>query len=446
MPQKVLKFTGINRKVNEFQGSGACEELINLRPEFGGGHRVVKPKKVTKKTANYKLIYEHTFGAVYNQIVVADNGVVWWIDSENRINSLTTEFVGHDVEISSAGNVLVIYCEDTKKQLVYRFKNEQYEKYNIQLKPITNAEIAYAAGTTYHTVTADDDSAGALNSALQKAASGFHQIYPNGLCGYAVIGCTYELKDGSELWSTAFVVANSEITSGFQEPKISGTTVSVTGARKVYLCLSLDGVANEEIRKINVYASRPVFQYTVENEQSTTYKIVKTSIKELNLDGQVMYYQGSVNPEKTSARVLLNFSMEEAASDIMDVDAGCIERIGNTVSFNNRFHCYNSTVNHIIQIPTVSRDSQYFILQPHYGENEYFYDYGNEDSSMPKWVAYVKFDNEWKLINKIYNFYSTESNDFIYPMGDVKQLAFVRVDVDGKGEVTFSYNEMFYVT
>ena len=44
MPQKVLKFTGINRQVNEFQSNGACEELINLR-SVNGGLRVIKPKR-----------------------------------------------------------------------------------------------------------------------------------------------------------------------------------------------------------------------------------------------------------------------------------------------------------------------------------------------------------------------------------------------------------------
>jgi hypothetical protein len=58
MPQKVLKFAGINMKVDEFQSSGACEELINLRPS-NSGCRVIKQKELLKTGIQYDLIYEH---------------------------------------------------------------------------------------------------------------------------------------------------------------------------------------------------------------------------------------------------------------------------------------------------------------------------------------------------------------------------------------------------
>ena len=80
MPQKVLKFRGINRMVNEFNSAGECEELINLRPEIGGGYRVVKPKSIKTSGVEYVSFHEHTFGEVYNQIAVTSTGAVVWVN------------------------------------------------------------------------------------------------------------------------------------------------------------------------------------------------------------------------------------------------------------------------------------------------------------------------------------------------------------------------------
>lgn len=447
MPQKVLKFTGINRKVNEYQSSGACEELINLRPEVGGGHRVIREKSIYKRGVSYDMIYEHSFGDT-NNLVVSTNGNVWWLINENTLGRVTTEFAQKKgVSISSAGNVLVVYCKEEDKQLVFKFENGEYVSYNFAPKQITNVEIAYSAGTTYYTAVADENSAGAFNAALQKAASGFNQTFPNGLCGYAIIGCSYELEDGQELWSTAFIVANGEITSGYQQPSLNteAKTAQVSGARKVYLCLSFADMPYSGIRKINVYASRPVFPYFVENTMTTSFTISKQSLEEMDLGGQIMYYQGSIDPSETSARLLLKFSSEQAGEDIMKVMSGCIYRTGQMVSYNNRFHFYDSTSKHTLQIPSVSRDSQLFTIMGA-AMPEVFEDAieNDEGEVAPYWIAYVKINEEWKLIDRVYRFFETDLNDFIYPMAGVKRLAFVKAAMNND-MLYVPYEEMFYV-
>ena len=211
MPQKVLKFSGINRRANEFQSSGGCEELINLRPAIEGGYQVVREKYIHMADVEYSAYYEHRFGDTYNVIVVTTVGEVRWIDSSGKSTLITDAFAGKHITVSSAGNVVVIYCEDKKQQLVYRFENGEYEGYSIDIKPIKDARIEYGMTRPQASCTAvaDNESVGAFNDALQKAFSGYHYENPNGLCGAAVVGCAYELEDGSEIWSTAFVVANS---------------------------------------------------------------------------------------------------------------------------------------------------------------------------------------------------------------------------------------------
>lgn len=447
MPQKVIKFTGINRKVNEYQSSGACEELINIRPNVNGNCSVVKDKYVYGDSISYEYVYKHSFGNIDNIILVNDGNVLYKPNSGKPVG-ITSEFAGKNgVEISSAGNVLVIYNKEEDKQVVFKFEDEKYVSYNINPRQITNVEIAYAVGTVGYTSVAEASDAGSFNAALQKAASAFQQKFPNGLCGYAIVGCSYELEDGQELWSTAFVVANGEITQGYQEPRLNENdkTVLVSGSGKTYLCLSFADMPYSGVRKINVYASRPVFPYFVENTLTTSFKISKQPLDEIDFSGQVMYYQGSINPNETSARLLLNFNTEQAGEGIMKVMSGCISRTGQMVSYNNRFHFYNSTVSHIIQLPSVSRDSLQFRIGVASGP-EIFEDNirNNENEIAPYWIAYVEINGEWKLINKVYRFFEKDTNDFIYPMGNVKQMAFVKASMSDDS-LHVPYEEMFYV-
>lgn len=448
MPQKVIRFKGINRHINEFYTSGECEELINLRPLEDGCCNVVRSKWVEYENVPYDKIYEHTWGDKYNRLAVINNGPIVWLNTKTNTSVIITgDFQGKDVEISSAGNVLVIYCAEDKKQLVFKFEDGAYQKQSDSLKSITDAKIAYSVGTTYNSVTAEDDSVGAMNEALQKAASGFHHEYPNGLCGYAVVGCAYELEDGQEVWSTAFIVANSELTIGYQEPSINTDTkvASVSGAKQVYLCVDFAGINTSGVKRINIYASRPVFPYVVENSSSTNLVIKKIPLDEINLGGQQMYYQRSINPNEVSAKVLLNFGAEQTGEALMKVTAGCIDRIGKNISYNNRFHFFQSETQHVIQVPTVSTEHKYFIISPTTDNKTEFYDYGDgEDQIVNHWIAYVKINNEWKLINKEYKFSELIASDFIYPMANVKQLAFVKANYEN-GSMSVPYETMFYV-
>ena len=429
MPQKVLKFTGINRKVNEFSSSGECEELINLRPQIGGGYHVVKPKKIAIDTNLYDSVYEHVFGDTHNLIGVK-GGVVERIFLNGGSSTITSSFQYKDVDICTVGNILVVYCESEKRQLVYKFEDEAYRKYSVALKPIINVEILYAVGTTYNTATAADDSVGSYQEALINAASGFNNKFPNGLCGVAVVGCSYELMDGSELWSTAFIVADGSLTSGYQEPSFNPDSklVDASGAKKVSLKLTFADVEAKDVKRINVYSTRPVFPYEFDIAGTLgSYKINKLSIDDMNLGGQVMYYQGSVSVDKESASLPLKFGTELSADTIMDVNAGCIERTGKIIAYNNRFHYFGSEVQHVLQVPTVSRIT-------------------NKEDEISHWIAYVLINGEWKLIDKKYSFPDNTPNNFIYPMAGVKMLAFVKSNGASGDNFAVPYEEMFYVS
>lgn len=431
MPQKVLKFTGINRRVNEFQGSGTCEELINLRPT-AAGYEVVRCKEVLLDDVEYDLFLEHAWGAYNNQIVIED-GIVNWRNSPSGPKTITNEFERKKVSLSFAGNVLVIYCAEDKKQLVFKFNDGEYVRYDVSIKQITDIRVAYNYLSTFpasYSVSVDANNETGYEEALAKAASGFYTAHPHGLCGAVIIGCEYELTDGNKLWSTAFTVANVTEHEEHKAPTldVDNKRVVVNGVKDVRLHLTFGDIESGDIRRINVYATRPVFPYDVVREGdglNAKYQVKKVSLDDANLAGQVMYYQGSISPDNTTADLLLNFGKEQAGEAIMDVNAGCIERSGDAVSYNNRFHFFKSEVNHVVQHPTTSATAN--------------------TSEASEWVAYVLLDGSWILVDHKYRFSESIKQDFIYPMAGVKKLRFVKATEDTKGNWIVPYEEYFDV-
>lgn len=429
MPQKVLRFTGINRKANEFQGSGACEELINLRPEIGGGYHVVKNKRSVRNNVDYDLFFEHSWGAFKNYIMVED-GNVYWSDSPNGDAKLiTNEFERKKVSLSSAGNVLLVCCEENKAQLVYKFEESNYVEYNLYMKKIKDVRVEYNIGSTIYasySASIDSSNESGYEEALMSAASGFYSVYPHGLCGASVIGCEYELKDGSRLWSTAFIVANITEHEYFKSPSISkeNQKITVFGSSDVRLHLTFENKDADDIKKVNIYATRPVFPYDIDRTNSE-YNLKKLSLDDANLAGQIMYYQGSVSADKTTASLRLNFGQNQAGEAIMDVNAGCIERAGSALSYNNRFHFFKSEVKHIIQNPTNSATENTINAE--------------------EWIVYVKIKDTWILVNNKYRFSSLIAGDFIYPMAGVKKLRFIKAEENERGDWNVPYSDMFDV-
>ena len=440
MPQKVIKFGGINRKVNEFQGAGSCEELINLRPNVGGGHSVVQPKQTYRRNIDFVCYYEHSFGDVYNEIAVKSNGDVVWA---NNNDEPITSFGSSDVSISHVNNILVLYCYSENRQEVYRFKDDAYQKYyaapiclsaymDYRSEGTFAPKFIVASGYTYDDGNIMDTAR--WDEAAAKAQSNFHSRHKNGLCGASVVGCTYVLEDGTEVWSSAFVVADSSKarvnneTRVDDKPSISNPSglceVTVKGVNTCIYCLNQHNVELEGIKKINVYATKPVYNYKFEYVSNNAHGPVKKTLDVLDLDGQLMYYQGSINPNG-GGTLNLNFSIERYGENIMPVTPGAIERVGPNVSLNNRFHYFKSEVQHVVQ--EISMSEQIQVLD-----------------SFTFWKAYAKIEDKWVTLNDTYCFDPTETQDFIYPMSGVSQIFFQKCEWKN-GKITRLYNDGFIV-
>lgn len=424
MPQKVLKFTGINRKVNEFQATGACEELINLRPEVGGGLSIVKPKVVMRPNVSYMNVYEHSWGDTMNLIYVDTDNSVSWFSSDNVIVPLSQG--EGEVCLSSAGNVLVIYYKGSNTQYVYEYKDEDYIK--IKSKPTKielSVDMEYNVSNPAKVESQINiDSTESASSDLQAVASMFYGNNPNGLCGVCVIGCCCELEDGSELWSTGFSIIDATKIEGYIGPSYNANDkkVAITGANKV--TVNLRRVSELiDIKKINVYASRPIFPYKANVQVSETYGNSCDINYQMpqNIGNQIMYYTGSVG--HNGGTLYIDFSAL-AGDKIMNVDSGCIERIGPSVSYNNRFHFFKSQKHHVIQNPFVTESSL---------------------STAETHICFVNFDGKWKMIDKEYSIALNRYNDFVYPLSGISEMAFVKTRLPKNGGTISRNTDMFRI-
>ena len=438
MPQKVLKFTGINRRINEFQGSGACEELINLRSGSTGGLSVIRPKLEIETATNYEKVYEHSFGDTSNIIAVNTSKQIVFVNAEGGPEVLCSMTWG-EVEVSTAGNVLVAVNLEKNMQKVFKFLDGKYEEYGFDVKPLVDLKVSFdEQHVTSVTVNAEAKNTPAYEQAMLDAASRLVSENPNGLCGAAVIGLTYEFDDGSEEWSTGFIVANVSSYSKVPAPVLDEMyneelPVTVSGLSEVKLEYRFDSRTTGNAKRVNVYASRQVLPYKA-IKNGSSFVAQKVALDDLGLDGEQMYYVCSIDMDGDTVEgsVPLKFNAAQVAETLMPVTSGCIRRNGHTYSYNNRFLYYGGEVTHHVQIPCVQ--------QPPFELT------GSIEKH--KWLAYVKLGKEakdWTMVDYICELTEGVPAEFTYPMAGVKEMAFVRVNEDADGNITVPYDTVFYV-
>ena len=95
MPASQLSFQGINRSVSDYSSTGACEELINLRPTTAG-LEPVKPFSVQMNAVSYDRVYEHkaSTGTYYIALRLSDNQLSAYQISADGTQVLSTLFQG----------------------------------------------------------------------------------------------------------------------------------------------------------------------------------------------------------------------------------------------------------------------------------------------------------------------------------------------------------------
>jgi hypothetical protein len=373
MPQKVLRFTGINRKANEFQGSGACEELINLRPTQAG-MEIVKPKKIKFHDLKYD-VYNHSFAN--NELFVGiwcehDELEIYIIDSKNQVGNATLVdsylVGGTDYDIAFIGNQMLITNGTDLR--VYAYSNNRYERVDAALPD--DIDITYTVGSGYGggadvSLDNSDPKGKTFKDATIEnwsAAKGMSSK-KNEIFGPVMVAFNFSLTDGTEMWTNKWMYINpfTSIPVGENGKHMiyyeDGSTkhftfnsyaLEFTVAKKQLLT---SGVKNL-VKSMNVYASIPIFPYDIDTMTAKTGNVhdreiyaQTMSMKKSEITNQLMYFQKSIpanDIQNGNVTFQLDFSESQAGERILNVDSGTVRRAGDMAAYNNRVHFYDSYV------------------------------------------------------------------------------------------------------
>ena len=420
MPQKVIRLKGINRAINEFQTSGECEELINLRPTSSGISIVRSKRVIAKNKSGFKKIIEHSFGSHTNLIAITYYGVLW-IDKEG--NTLQSISGASAKDICCSGDMILVVNNEEGSQQCFKFKDDKYSEYILNI-PSARISVTLSDFTATGSYIASSiiDTIDEAKEALAYAYSDFYQKNPNGLAGPIVIGCTFELESGAEIWSSAFTIIDPTKDVNYTDAQISPTSLTTTvyGAKKATLRFDLESFKqNQSIKSIKFYSSLPLASFDVE-KISGIFVAMPVSNGSINIDGQPMYLI-ETKPYGGFFEFVLKTDSSIAGNDLMPVTTGTIKRIGDAISYNNRFHFFNSDVYHVLQNPSLGVHSNRSLpAEDHYND-------------IRKAELFVEISNgEEKILvkgNKIYDICRAEKIDFIYPLGNIKQGYIYAYDV-----------------
>lgn len=370
MPQKVIKFTGINRKVNEFQSSGACEELINLRPSQYG-MEVVKTKKV--KFSNIECdVYNHSFAdkdlfvGIYCEHDTLD---VYLIDNKTQVVNATLigshQVNGTDYDVAFVGNQMIISCGYL---IVYAYTNGKYERIDAELP--NDIEIKYTVNSGYGASTkvslgSADPKSEIFKSAIIEnwSAAKEQNSRKDEIFGPVMVAFNFSMSDGTELWTNKWMYINpfTSLPEGDNGNHMiyykDGSSQYITfNAFKLKFTVSKSqfsttGVKNL-VKSMNVYASVPIFPYDIDTMKGYSDKVHEWTVyaqtmnmEQSKITNQLLYFQKSIPISEIhngAVTFTLDFGNSQAGERILNIDNGTTKRAGKMVAYNSRVHFYDS--------------------------------------------------------------------------------------------------------
>lgn len=422
MPQKVLRFTGINRKVNEFQSSGACEELINLRPT-STGLEVVRPKKLKFEGVDYD-VYNHTFadkslfigvvaGSTFEIFIVADDG--------SRTEVDVFQGVGNQYSIVFLGNKMVI--SNSNMVRCYAYKNGSYVKENADAPSDLNVtytvNTGYGSSTDAYLSSSDLRSKEFLDSAQRywSAAAG-QSSRKDETFGPVMVAFNFSLSDGTEFWTNKWIYINPFLSRPVGEngkhmiyyEDGSSKKFTFDSYRLIFKIAKIDSLEEGSmIDRVNVYATRPIFPYNPDTISQASAPSVHdrevyatvANMEDLGITKELLYYQKSIKMSQLRSgdvTFTLNFDSSQAGEKVLEIDNGPMTRAGQMVSLNNRAHVYNSYATIVPQSVVCETDKS----STFYERDAYVYIECYNQTVVRKTKALVASDGQSNVAHKIY--------------------------------------------
>lgn len=367
MPQKVIKFTGINRRVNEYQNSGACEELVNIRPS-STTLEIAKPKRKVFENVGYD-IYNHVFGdkSLFIGVVPENNFEIYLIGEDGSIDTIDS-FAGNGPEYSIAfvGNQ-ILFSHD-KDLRVYAYKNDGYLRVKAGVPDDLDIQYSVSAGYGYSSETSlisSDPQSNEFKEEAQKhwsAALG-QNSRTSETFGPVLVAFNFSLSDGTEYWTNKWIHINPFLylpigengkkmiyyeSDSVKRFTFNSYDINITISQKTMSESGTDSM----MRSVNVYATRPIFPYDIDTMSAKTGGVHDREIyanavgmNDSGITKQLLYFQKSIPTseiESGNVSFKLDFGNGQAGERVLEVDAGPVTRSGKISSYNNRAHIYDS--------------------------------------------------------------------------------------------------------
>lgn len=381
--------TTINRVEGEqIANPNYCDELINVR-HTSGTLRVVGSKVLRHEQTEVKRIFIHKLSDKDITIGINDSNDVFIYD-DGVTTQIDTFPDDDELGLATIANFLVISSKSHKRNHIYIYRNNQYDKFfdgyfpevifgyslsNIETVTHTIEGLRYKykdMGTTFNANIAYEDVLAGLNFCRFHHNERFTE-------GMILVSCTYSLFDGSETKPTPPVAIHLGYFHSIQYKDGSGddTTDIVVNTQKLSLNLSSlpDYTTYKDlIKSINVYCTRPKSHLDLEQTfKYDQYEPITTILSDESIDdlsiyedsastesgyvsgfrctrtdyskiGNELFYLQKEIPfvEDTSQMTeSFEFTFGEImmSGRVMEVDAsGYLARYGVPFSYNNRIH------------------------------------------------------------------------------------------------------------
>lgn len=384
MAVQELNFQGINRAITDYAVTGACEELINIRPTSGG---LVPVKDFTVKMQDfpYDAVYVHYAGGATNYIAIfcgADGHVdiVHLAEDGSTITILTTLYLSaavspDNIHFAAVGNYFLISICDRDNG---NYRNRAFlwdgSGYISQEAGAPDISISITPTPMQQRVTLGppiDASIATESEILEIIHSAFNDIIENNkdiAFGYVVIAIVLKTKDnkqlGTMLWRVYNPMPDLKETTAYDAQNdlfwIAETHTSSDASywlfgSSIEVSLTLSGwnESTSLINKIEVYASKPVLYIDPDKEiirngkfMLGNYQVPPISPEDLGLENQLLYLQKEVLLNELSSNpqpFYLEFGGNiQITNTTLEVDSGVLSRFGKVVSYNARFHYFDS--------------------------------------------------------------------------------------------------------
>lgn len=466
---------------------GACEEIINARYK-DGAWQVVGLKEIIVGDVDYEQVFVHQYGDFKNYIGLR-RGTVIWFDAATKAEKQVICQCSGDVSFNQVNNILLI--RDRENIFKTIFADDVYDSIILSMPEVPTMEFTKPSMGTgqsgyvkkvMQTIVSDDGSGSScgtdnkqeyqpvrdfnppdrngylrlnyvqsdvkdLTTTLESVYNGMLNVDDYQTSGYILVSIAYQLYDGSitkqspprlltlgDIYHPGlFYIKNFDYTwnelnpdvtvEGYFQPTVlEGLNISVKNLPDYETYKNI-------IKKINVYASRPIRFYDFENADVTYLnmkhdgKLYNLRMSEVKRDGIPRKVLAKTDVENLLMYRALQFDFGNGPkeqdvkfSDLttnptMPVDAtGWFNTTGDMLVYNNRLHIYN--INQIYsksqQMLSVKIDTDYpanvSTMQANYvvyiknpmgdnrisltGKAQYIRDNGNINIYLPDFISF----------------------------------------------------------